>query len=411
MIPHRPGLFTSLTSLRTQVLYNDRRMAEITPRQGLEEIKRNAEALSERIATITRDLDLPSLTEEITKLEKELESPDVWGDPEKAADLNRKLARLREKHQTWSDLTSMAQGAADFAELALAEDDPSSYLKDAREEYEKVSIGVEKEETKLLLSEPEDPGDAICSIQSGAGGTDAQDWAAMLLRMYLRYCERVGFKATVIDEHPGEQAGLKSATFEVQGEYAYGYLKCEEGIHRLVRISPFGQNRRETSFASLDVTPVAEEAEIEIDENDLKIDTYRSSGAGGQHVNKTDSAVRITHIPSGIVVSCQNERSQHKNKATALKILKSRLIEQEQEKLAAASEAERGKKHKIQFGGGHIRNYFLHPRKQVKDARTGFETGNADRVLDGDIQDFIDTYLRSVVSGNVKSGNNEKKII
>ncbi len=383
-------------------------MAELTPTEQLEEIKRNAEALSERISAITRDLDLPALDIEIKGLESELENPDIWNDPQKAGEINKKLARLKEKRQVWLDLAAAAVDAAEFAELALAEDDPAGHLDDAIETYQTALNGIDKEEVKLLLSEPEDPGDAICSIQAGAGGTDAQDWASMLLRMFLRYCERAGFRATVLDEHPGEQAGIKSAMFEVEGEYAYGYLKCEEGIHRLVRISPFGQNRRETSFASLDVTPVVEEAEIEIDEDDLKIDTYRSSGAGGQHVNKTDSAVRITHIPTGTVVSCQNERSQHKNKATAMKILKSRLVKMEHEKLAAEAEAERGKKLKIQFGGGHIRNYFLHPRKQVKDARTGHETGNADRVLDGDLQDFIDVYLRSQVAGAGKnsSGNN-----
>jgi len=372
-------------------------MAELTPTEELEEIKRNSTALSARIETIKKDLDLASVDAEISALEKKLESPDIWSDPQAAGKLNQDLARLRARRKTWDDLETASRDSSEFAELALAEENPSDHLSDARRTYSKVLNAVEKEETKLLLSEPEDSGGAICSIQAGAGGTDAQDWAAMLLRMFLRYCERAGFTATVLDEHPGEQAGIKSATFEVEGEYAYGYLKCEEGIHRLVRISPYGQNRRETSFASLDVTPIAEETEIDIDENDLKIDTYRSHGAGGQHVNKTDSAVRITHLPTGLVVSCQNERSQHKNKATAMKILKSRLVELDHEKQAAAAEAERGKKHKIQFGGGHIRNYFLHPRRQVKDARTGYETGNADRVLDGDIQDFIDVYLRSMV--------------
>jgi len=378
-------------------VYNTSRMAELTPTEELEEIKRNSTALSMRIETIKKDLDLASVDTEISAIEKKLESPDIWSDPQDAGKLNQDLARLRARRKTWDDLETASRDSAEFAELALAEENPSDHLNDARQTYTKVLSVVEKEETKLLLSEPEDAGGAICSIQAGAGGTDAQDWASMLLRMFLRYCERAGFTATVLDEHPGEQAGIKSATFEVEGEYAYGYLKCEEGIHRLVRISPYGQNRRETSFASLDVTPIAEETEIDIDENDLKIDTYRSHGAGGQHVNKTDSAVRITHLPTGLVVSCQNERSQHKNKATAMKILKSRLVELEHEKQAAFAESERGKKHKIQFGGGHIRNYFLHPRRQVKDARTGYETGNADRVLDGDIQDFIDVYLRSMV--------------
>lgn len=373
-------------------------MPELTPSERLEEIKRDSEELRLRIETISRDLDFPSLDMEINTLTGRLEQPDVWDNPSEAGKLNKLLTRLKGKKQVWDNLLRAATDAGEFAELALMEDDPGTFLAEASDFYRDALTGVEKEEIKLLLSESEDPGDAICSIQSGAGGTDAQDWAEMLLRMYLRYCERMEFKARIVDIHPGDQAGIKSATFEVEGEYAYGYLKCEEGIHRLVRISPFGQNRRETSFASLDVTPVVEETGIEISEDDLRIDTYRSSGAGGQHVNKTDSAVRITHLPSGIVVSCQNERSQHKNKATALKILKSRIAEIERGKQAKASEAERDAKLKIQFGGGHIRNYFLHPRKQIKDARTGHETGNADRVLDGDIQDFIDTYLRAQVA-------------
>jgi peptide chain release factor 2 len=384
-------------------------MAELTPVEQLQELKRNAEALEKRVDTITRDLDLPSLSRQIGELEAKLGSPDVWGDPKEAANVNKNLARLKQNRDIWRGLAQAARDAADFAELALGEDDPKSYLADVRKAYDDAEHGVNRAETKMLLSDPEDSGDAIVSIQAGAGGTDAQDWASMLLRMYLRWAERMGFKATVLDEHPGEQAGIKSAVVEVEGEYAYGYLKCEEGIHRLVRISPYGANRRETSFASLDVTPVVEETEIEIDEGDLRIDTFRASGHGGQHINKTDSAVRITHLPTGIVVSCQNERSQHKNKAAAMKVLKSRIVEAERHKLAAAVEAERGSKHKIQFGGGHIRNYFLHPRRQVKDARTGYETGNAERVLDGDIQDFIEVCLRALASGMVKSGVAEEE--
>jgi peptide chain release factor 2 len=383
-------------------------MAELTPIEQIQEIKRNAEALEKRIASVTRDIDLDSLTRQIEELEGRLASPDLWSDPSEAARVNKNLARLKESRNVWVKLKQAARDAAEFAELALSEDDPAVYVEEAGRTFRKAEEGVGRAETRILLSESEDPGNAICSIQAGAGGTDAQDWANMLLRMYLRYCERMGFKATVLDEHPGEQAGIKSATFHVEGEYAYGYFKCEEGIHRLVRISPFGANRRETSFASLDVTPEVGETEIEIDENDLRIDTFRASGHGGQHINKTDSAVRITHIPTGIVVTCQNERSQHKNKAGAMKVLKSRLAKMEREKLRAALEVERGQKHKIQFGGGHIRNYFLHPRRQVKDARTGHETGNAERVLDGDIQDFIEVYLRAQAAGTVRVGAEEE---
>jgi peptide chain release factor 2 len=384
-------------------------MAELSPVEQLEEIKRNAEALEKRIENITLHIDLDSVARQIEELEGRLASPDLWSDPSEAANVNKNLSRLKGSRNVWVQLKQAARDAAEFAELALSEDNPAVYVDEAQKTYRAAELGVARAETRILLSEPEDSGNAICSIQAGAGGTDAQDWANMLLRMYLRYCERMGFKATVLDEHPGEQAGIKSATFQVEGEYAYGYLKCEEGIHRLVRISPFGANRRETSFASLDVTPEVEETEIEVAESDLRIDTFRASGHGGQHINKTDSAVRITHIPSGIVVTCQNERSQHKNKAAAMKVLKSRLVEMEREKLAAVLEAERGQKHKIQFGGGHIRNYFLHPRRQVKDARTGYETGNAERVLDGDIQDFIEMYLRAQAAGTVRVGAGEEE--
>ena len=384
-------------------MYNVLRMPELTPTEQIEELKRNSELLEKRVDSITHDLDLDSLTRQISELESRLEKPDIWNDPKAATRINKDLARMRGSRDGWLKLAQAARDAVEFAELALAEDDPSAYLEDAKKAYRDAEHGVNRAETRILLSEPEDIGSAIVSIQAGAGGTDAQDWANMLLRMYLRWAERMGLKATVLDEHSGEQAGIKSAVFEVEGEYAYGYLKCEEGIHRLVRISPFGANRRETSFASLDVTPVVEETEIEVDEKDLRIDTFRASGHGGQHINKTDSAVRITHIPSGIVVSCQNERSQHKNKTAALKVLKSRLADLEKNKLKATLEAERDSKQKIQFGGGHIRNYFLHPRRQVKDARTGYETGNAERVLDGDIQDFIEVYLRAQAAGTIKA--------
>ena len=233
-----------------------------------------------------------------------------------------------------------------------------------------------------MLSGEHDANSAIVSINAGAGGTEAQDWAEMLLRMYLRWCERKGFKAEITEYQPGDEAGAKGVTFTVDGAYAYGYLKAEKGIHRLVRISPFDSNaRRHTSFCSVFVFPeLSDDVDVEILDKDLKVDTYRASGAGGQHVNKTDSAIRITHIPSGIVVSCQNERSQHKNRATAMKQLKARLYEMELEKKEIA-------------WGSQIRSYVLHPYRMVKDHRTGYEVGNADAVLDGDLDDFIEAYL------------------
>ncbi len=253
---------------------------------------------------------------------------------------------------------------------------------------------LESAELKAMLSGPSDFNNAILSINSGAGGTESQDWAGMLLRMYTRYADREGYKAEILDMQYGEEAGIKSATVLISGDYAFGYLKAEIGVHRLVRISPFDANkRRHTSFASVFVYPeVDEDIEIEIKEDDLKIDVYRASGPGGQGVNTTDSAVRLTHIPTGIIVQCQNERSQFKNKASAMKVLKSRLYELEQEKLEEEKRAMEKQKKKIEWGS-QIRSYVLHPYQMVKDLRTQTEAGNVDAVLDGDLQEFIDAYL------------------
>ncbi len=270
--------------------------------------------------------------------------------------------------------------------------------KQTLEEVREMLAGLEKKigemEFARMLSGEHDASNAIVSINAGAGGTEAQDWAEMLLRMYLRWCERKGFKAEITEYQPGDEAGTKGVTFTVAGAYAYGYLKAEKGIHRLVRISPFDSNaRRHTSFCSVFVFPeLSDDVDIEIQEKDLKVDTYRASGAGGQHVNKTDSAIRITHIPTGIVVSCQNERSQHKNRSTAMKQLKARLYELEMEKKENEAEALAGEKKDIAWGS-QIRSYVLHPYRMVKDHRTGHEVGNADAVLDGDLDRFIEAYL------------------
>src|ERR687889_1384291 len=246
----------------------------------------------------------------------------------------------------------------------------------------------------MLLSGKHDAANAICSVQSGAGGTDAQDWAEMLLKMYLKWAEKRGFKAEVLDMQPGQEAGIKSATFRVEGEYAYGLLSAEAGVHRLVRISPYDQAaRRHTSFASLFVYPqIDENIEVEINDKDLRVDTYRATGAGGQHINTTDSAVRITHIPTGIVVACQNQRSQHQNRAVAMQVLRSRLYELELEKRRAETAALEANKADISFGS-QIRNYVLAPYRMVKDARTKVERGDVDAVLNGDLDDFIKAYL------------------
>ncbi len=275
----------------------------------------------------------------------------------------------------------------------FAQEDPAS-LDELRKTIERLTGEVLEAETQMLLSGQHDSANAIVEINSGAGGTDAQDWAEMLLRMYLRWAERRGFKTEIIDQQPGKEAGIKSATFTVNGDYAYGYLRSEGGVHRLVRLSPFNAGQsRETSFASVSVVPeIEDDIEIEINDKDLRIDTYRSSGAGGQHVNVTDSAVRITHLPTGIVVSCQNQRSQHQNREVAFKILRARLFEMEMKKKREELAKIEAAKMDISFGS-QIRNYVLHPYRLVKDTRTKLETGDVDAVLDGDLDPFIKEYL------------------
>ncbi len=283
---------------------------------------------------------------------------------------------------------------ADAAVLfEFAEEDESS-VNELRELLERLEHEILQAETETLLAGENDPRNAICTIHPGAGGTESQDWAEMLLRMYLKWAERREFKTEIIDYQPGEEAGIKGVTFKVEGEYAYGLLAAEAGVHRLVRISPFDQAaRRHTSFASLFVYPeIDEDIEVEVNEKDLRVDTYRATGAGGQHINTTDSAVRITHIPSGIVVQCQNQRSQHQNRAVAMQVLRSRLYEMELEKRKAETALLEANKQEISFGS-QIRNYVLAPYQLVKDARTKLERGDVDSVLGGDLDDFIKAYL------------------
>ncbi len=277
----------------------------------------------------------------------------------------------------------------------LEEEGGDAFLKDILKDLEEVRQSIESVELRHLLSEEMDMNNAIMTIHPGAGGTESQDWAQILMRMYLRWAEKRGFATQILDLLPGEEAGIKSATIMVTGPYAYGYLKAEAGVHRLVRISPFDANkRRHTSFSAVLIYPeVEEDIALDLDEDDLKIDTFRASGAGGQHVNKTSSAVRITHIPTGIVVSCQNERSQHKNKALALKILKARLYDLQVKEREKKVEGVVGDKKGISWGN-QIRSYTLQPYRLIKDHRTGVEVGNVDAVLDGDIDVFIDAYLR-----------------
>lgn len=320
---------------------------------------------------------------------------DFWNNPQKAQETSQRLARLKEDLGLYNKLKSQTEDLETLLELAESEEDES--LEDEiKGGIDDLDNELEKIEFKLMLNGEHDRSNAILDVHSGAGGTESQDWADMLLRMYLRWCEKRGYRTQIIDMLDGEEAGIKSATVMVTGEYSYGYLRAEIGVHRLVRLSPFDANhRRHTSFASVGVFPdIEDEVDIEINEADLRIDTFRSGGPGGQHVNTTDSAVRITHIPTGIVTQCQNERSQHKNKEVAMKVLRARLYELEMEKKAEEMAKIHGEKRDIAFGS-QIRSYVFHPYRMVKDLRTDVEVGDVDRVMDGDIDMFIEAYLKS----------------
>jgi peptide chain release factor 2 len=314
---------------------------------------------------------------------------------DKAQELLKERTGLEKVVENWEKAFRELDDLLVLCELGEESEDQET-LEEVRGLLPALEQLVAKMEFARMLSGEHDANNAIFSINAGAGGTEAQDWAEMLLRMYLRFFERKGFKAEITDYQPGEEAGIKSATVTVEGDHAYGWLRPEIGIHRLVRISPFDSNaRRHTSFSSVFVFPeLSDEVEVEINDKDLKVDTYRASGAGGQHVNKTDSAIRITHIPSGIVVACQNERSQHKNRATAMKQLKARLYEEERRKKAEEASEIAGEKMEIGWGS-QIRSYVLHPYRMVKDHRTGHEVGNADGVLNGDLDGFIEAFLLS----------------
>jgi peptide chain release factor 2 len=320
-----------------------------------------------------------------------MQRPGFWDDQEVAARTAAAHASAQRRLETFRSLESDTEDLAELAELAEGDPEIASEL-DSQLQSIESRLG-ELEEARLFGGQY-DVGDAVVTVRSGAGGTDSQDWAEMLLRMYLRWAERRGLRVEMKEASPGEEAGLKSATFVARGENAYGLFAAERGVHRLVRISPFdAQKRRHTAFAEVDVAPfVSDEVDVELDEEDLRVDTYRASGAGGQHVNKTDSAVRVTHIPTGIVVQCQNERSQAQNKATAIKLLRSRLLELEERKRAEELAAERGEQKDVAWGS-QIRSYVLHPSQRVKDHRTGLEMGDAQRVLDGDLDGFVREYL------------------
>lgn len=354
----------------------------------------SATELRERLDEASRFLDLEGKASELDELRQKASSPDLWDDPDEARSVSRRLARYESLFERVDGLRSQIEDAEVLAELAAEVGDDES-RREAVDQLRDVSDSLDELELESLFFDEYDDADAILSVHAGAGGVDAQDWAEMLARMYQRYLGNSGFSVTVEEVTEGEEAGIKSATFTVRGDHAYGTLESERGVHRLVRISPFDANaRRHTSFAGVDVVPeMGEEADVEINDEDLRIDTYRSQGAGGQHVNTTDSAVRITHIPTGIVVQCQNERSQLQNKARAMAMLKSKLAERARLEREAHLDEIRGEQGEAAWGR-QVRSYVLQPYQMVKDLRTGHEVGNVQGVLDGDLAGFVEAYLR-----------------
>ncbi|MBK5110121.1 MAG: peptide chain release factor 2 [Thermoleophilia bacterium] len=358
---------------------------------NLETVPARLAAVQEHLVRLEAYLDPAALEDEIGRLEAEMQKPGFWDDQDGAAAVSAEHSRTQRKLDAFRSLSSESGDLSEMAEMAETDQEMAVEL---GEQLESIESRLDALEEARLFSGTYDGGDAIVTVHAGAGGTDSQDWAEILLRMYLRWAERRGFSVEMKEASEGDEAGLKSATFMLRGENAYGLIAAERGVHRLVRISPFDSSaRRHTSFAQVDVAPkVDENVDVEIDDSDLRIDTYRASGAGGQHVNKTDSAVRITHQPTGVVVQCQNERSQTQNKAVAMQMLRSKLIELEERKRAEVVNQERGEVKDVAWGS-QIRSYVLHPYTMVKDHRTEFEVGDVQRVLDGDIDDFVREYL------------------
>ena len=338
---------------------------------------------------------------EIGELEKVSFEPDFYEDMDKAGKILQKIKLLKNKVQGFNDIKNQWEDVSTLVELGIEEND-DSVLGEVKSGYSELQEKIDNMKLDTLLSGKYDKLSAIITLHSGAGGTEAQDWSEMLYRMYNMWAERKGFKTEVIDYLDGEEAGIKSVTFSIEGLNAYGYIKSEKGVHRLVRISPFDSAaRRHTSFASCEVIPeLDEELDVEINPEDLRIDTYRSSGAGGQHINKTESAIRITHLPTGIVVTCQNERSQHKNKETAMKVLKSKLVEIAEREQKDKIDDLKGVQTEIAWGN-QIRSYVFHPYSMVKDHRTNYETGNINAVMNGDIDGFINAYLKAKSKGEI----------
>ena len=361
--------------------------------------------LRRRLDEASNYLTIDELRRRKPQLETELARPDLWDEPEAAQKVQREFASLTDDLQLFDRLATRIDDAATLFELAREEGD-EAYESEIQESLDEVAASFESLELRALFTGEYDEGDAVCEVHSGAGGTDSQDWAEMLLRMYLRWAENRGFDVELDEVSAGQEAGITSATFILKGRYAYGLMRSEHGVHRLVRISPFDSNaRRHTAFAGVSVTPFVEDAEeqIDIDETELRVDTYRSSGAGGQHVNVTDSAVRLTHLPTGVVVSCQNERSQHQNKARAMQILAAKLLELQRAERAAELAAVTGDTQSAEWGS-QIRSYVLQPYQQVKDLRSGVEIGAVEKVLDGDLDPLMEGYLGWMRAGGEPAG-------
>ncbi|WP_120463727.1 peptide chain release factor 2 [Paenibacillus aceti] len=365
-------------------------------------VKHDMKEMAARLTNLRGSLDLDLKREMIANYEEKMAAPDFWDDNDKAQALINEMNAVKSSVDQYNALQQEYDDIVVMAELAEEEND-ESLIAEISESVASLHKKLEDFELQLLLSAPYDKMNAILELHPGAGGTESQDWGSMLLRMYTRWAEKRGFKVETLDYLPGDEAGIKSVTLLIKGYNAYGYLKAEKGVHRLVRISPFDSSgRRHTSFVSCDVVPeITDDVDLEIRTEDLKIDTYRASGAGGQHINTTDSAVRITHLPTGIVVTCQNERSQIKNREQAMTMLRSKLYERKLEEQQKALDEIRGEQSEIAWGS-QIRSYVFHPYSMVKDHRTSVETGNVGAVMDGDLDPFIDGYLRSQIRTEVQ---------
>lgn len=341
--------------------------------------------------------DIPGCEKRVEELEYEMNDPDFWNDIEKSQKVSKELKHLKDRIQGYNQLASQIEDIEVLIELTIEENE-TSLISDIEKNIDILEKKIKRLRLETLLKGKYDKNSAIISLHAGAGGTEAMDWTSMLYRMYTRWCESKGYKVDVLDMLPGEEAGIKSVTFQATGVNAYGYLKAEKGVHRLVRISPFDSSgRRHTSFSSVDVMPeLDDDLEVEVKPDEIKVDTFRAGGAGGQHVNMTDSAVRITHLPTGIVVQCQNERSQIQNRETAMKVLKARLLERKEREAEEKLREMKGEMKRIEWGS-QIRSYIFHPYSMVKDHRTGIEIGNIQAVMDGELDDFINGYLQMMV--------------